>query len=990
MFMSAQMARLLRVKSFERKRKCGIRKRRDSDREALLSEESNTTMTHDDANYSFADNGTLFVGDRQYAEKHEMETNENRPTKTPANWKPSKSQRFASTPQTVIMEGTLSKWTNMVHGWQMRYFVLNDESLCYFTSREKMLRGQPRGCIRLNGAAVGIDGENEATFTIKVDGKTFHLQGVEKAERDEWVRELERVIHIRSGYYRPRPEEPLIDLKNRVKLADRQLQDLIELAHKLEQAEKHVDKVDKVHEKKKRHLNEILLTAKRLQSTVEHSCIILKQVQSKFPVPDAPSIPSLPQTTSGVEAERRDSEKVVEPLVHPPQITYSSSEDEFFDAASALENESDSSADDYDEDTEECPTDCTGTATDGSTTGSLKNFNGDQLANLTASTSKRRHKHRHRKNRRQNSGDDEMTRHAARRHSRTSKQQIEPTSGESAEPDWGDADEDFDQIYECTDESDLGNVQQQHGSVLMHLLSQVSVGMDLTKVTLPTFILERRSLLEMYADFFAHPDDFVKANELQDPEERFVSVVRYYMNAFYPARKSGVAKKPYNPILGETFRCRWTVPELPLSGQKTKSGPFPGSDINQVTFVAEQVSHHPPVSAFYAEHPASKISLAAHIWTQSSFLGLSIGVANVGNAKLTLQEFNETYTITFPNGYGRSILGKPWVELGGKVEVRCPETGYHAEIEFQTKPIFGGKPHKIAGSVFKRGLKKPIMTLRGEWNGVIYAKRTHGDEFQFTDVKEKPEIKKECDPIAAQSDRESRRLWRHVTAALYRNRIEIASSAKRFIEQRQRDEAKTRRESGEEYQQNFPQKSDELKKQRNGELSLKDDANVKAGKWETHDENEQSQETEELSIVHSQSENTEDRREQKSEKRKSTEKTVQLSTSLEDRPTTGALTDHLKSERHDQENPSDAEEMAEDETIQRLMFLVGFDRAKQRGDLTAGKVPRTSTERFRMLGCEVEEKSVGEEWEDRLNGDQNKNLKRVEKVVNGELTIEIA
>jgi len=27
-------------------------------------------------------------------------------------------------------------------------------------------------------------------------------------------------------------------------------------------------------------------------------------------------------------------------------------------------------------------------------------------------------------------------------------------------------------------------------------------------VTLPTFILERRSLLEMYADFFAHPDLF--------------------------------------------------------------------------------------------------------------------------------------------------------------------------------------------------------------------------------------------------------------------------------------------------------------------------------------------------------------------------------------------------------------------------------------------------------------------------------------------------
>lgn len=48
------------------------------------------------------------------------------------------------------------------------------------------------------------------------------------------------------------------------------------------------------------------------------------------------------------------------------------------------------------------------------------------------------------------------------------------------------------------------------GSVVTHLISQVKIGMDLTKVTLPTFILERRSLLEMYADHLAHPDLFLK------------------------------------------------------------------------------------------------------------------------------------------------------------------------------------------------------------------------------------------------------------------------------------------------------------------------------------------------------------------------------------------------------------------------------------------------------------------------------------------------
>ena len=59
------------------------------------------------------------------------------------------------------MEGTLSKWTNVMKGWQYRYFVLDDNAglFSYYTSREKMMRGARRGCVRLRGALVGIDDE---------------------------------------------------------------------------------------------------------------------------------------------------------------------------------------------------------------------------------------------------------------------------------------------------------------------------------------------------------------------------------------------------------------------------------------------------------------------------------------------------------------------------------------------------------------------------------------------------------------------------------------------------------------------------------------------------------------------------------------------------------------------------------------------------------------------------------------------------------------
>nr|CAD7423682.1 unnamed protein product [Timema monikensis] len=200
---------------------------------------------------------------------------------------------------------------------------------------------------------------------------------------------------------------------------------------------------------------------------------------------------------------------------------------------------------------------------------------------------------------------------------------------------------------------------ESHGSVISHLVSQVKIGMDLTKVVLPTFILERRSLLEMYADYFAHPDMFVSIADFSDPKDRMVQVVRWYVSAYHAGRKSPVAKKPYNPILGEVFQCHWDIPGCSETGSDpldlVTDGPVPWCNRNQLTFVAEQVSHHPPVSAFYGEHYNKRISFCAHVWTKSKFLGLSVGVYNIGQGCISVLDYDEEYIITFPNGYGRCL-----------------------------------------------------------------------------------------------------------------------------------------------------------------------------------------------------------------------------------------------------------------------------------------------------------------------------------------------
>lgn len=384
---------------------------------------------------------------------------------------------------------------------------------------------------------------------------------------------------------------------------------------------------------------------------------------------------------------------------------------------------------------------------------------------------------------------------------------------------------DWDALYDQEDEEDLGNLES-HGSVIKHLLSQIRIGMDLTKVVLPTFILERRSLLEMYADFFAHPDLFSSIPDYETPEERMIQLVRWYLSAFHAGRKSSVAKKPYNPILGEIFICHWDLNEQQKCDKKKSltnnnnnnctntehstnnntsesTSSISDNEIvskqlpkDSLSFVAEQVSHHPPVSAFYAENREKGISCCAHIYTKSKYLGLSVGVHNIGQGVINLLKHNETYVCTFPSAYGRSILTVPWVELGGSVNITCEQTGYSANIEFVTKPFYGGKKHRVTGEILRPN-KESFITIDGEWNGVMYQKSPHcSDKSIFVDTTNMPVLKKCVKSVNSQESFESRNVWKEVTRALKLHDVTSATAVKTFIEQRQRDLLKDRLEKG--------------------------------------------------------------------------------------------------------------------------------------------------------------------------------------------------
>ncbi|MEE6466135.1 hypothetical protein FKM82_006852 [Ascaphus truei] len=317
---------------------------------------------------------------------------------------------------------------------------------------------------------------------------------------------------------------------------------------------------------------------------------------------------------------------------------------------------------------------------------------------------------------------------------------------------------------EDNEEEDLGVMDDQR-SVILHLISQLKLGMDLTKVVLPTFILEKRSLLEMYANFMAHPELFLSIAASATPEERMISFVEYYLTAFHEGRKGAVAKKPYNPVIGETFHCSWDVPKDRVKSFRTPSASAlskePSTDESSATesyklrFLAEQVSHHPPVSCFYCECKEKKMCVNAHVWTKSKFLGMSVGVSMVGEGILNLMEHDEEYVFTLPCAYARSILTVPWVELGGKVSITCVKTGYFSTVTFHTKPFYGGKVHRVTAEVKHNPTNTIVCKAQGEWNGSLEFTYSSG-ETKVIDTTKLPIIRKKIRPLEKQELFESR------------------------------------------------------------------------------------------------------------------------------------------------------------------------------------------------------------------------------------------
>ncbi|KFA61448.1 hypothetical protein S40285_03404 [Stachybotrys chlorohalonatus IBT 40285] len=328
-------------------------------------------------------------------------------------------------------------------------------------------------------------------------------------------------------------------------------------------------------------------------------------------------------------------------------------------------------------------------------------------------------------------------------------------------------------------------VEPDQGNVLSHIISQLRPGADLSRVVLPTFILEPRSMLERITNFMCHPEMLLHIPTIDDPTERFLSVVKFYLSGWH-IRPSGV-KKPLNPILGEIFTCYWDL-------EKNK----------RAYYISEQTSHHPPKSSYFYLAPDHHIRIDGTLKPRSRFLGNSAASLMEGVAYLSLlnrgsdPSKGEQYILTQPNMYARGILfGKMKYELGDHSVVSCPELDLVADIEFKTKGWVGGTYNAIGGTIKRASTGDILYDLSGLWSEEMFIKNlTTGHREMFFDAAKARPSPPLVRPIEEQEERESQKLWAATAKAVKERNHELATDEKTKIEDRQREEAAQRLQSG--------------------------------------------------------------------------------------------------------------------------------------------------------------------------------------------------
>lgn len=227
-------------------------------------------------------------------------------------------------------------------------------------------------------------------------------------------------------------------------------------------------------------------------------------------------------------------------------------------------------------------------------------------------------------------------------------------------------------------------------------------------MTLPVSFNEPTSLLYRCGEDMEYADLLDLAADRTDSIERLLYVTAFAASVY--ASTTGRIAKPFNPLLGETWE-------------------YARPDKNYRFFI-EQVSHHPPIGAAWAESP--KWTYYGESAVKSKFYGRSFDINPLGTWFLKLRPTaggkEELYTWKkVTSSVVGIITGNPVIDNYGPMEIKNWMTGEVAQIDFKPRGWKASSAYQITGRVVDaRGRVR--VSMGGRWNSKLYARLTPGYE----------------------------------------------------------------------------------------------------------------------------------------------------------------------------------------------------------------------------------------------------------------------
>ena len=245
-----------------------------------------------------------------------------------------------------------------------------------------------------------------------------------------------------------------------------------------------------------------------------------------------------------------------------------------------------------------------------------------------------------------------------------------------------------------------GRKDSNGGASIFGILKK-NIGKNLTKISMPVAMNEPLSALQRMCEELENSHLLDQAAACSDPAQRLLYVSAYAV-ASYAASFYRGGRKPFNPLLGETFEYVCTE--------------------RKFRYVAEQVSHHPPVCASFASSAQWEVAQQAGVDTK--FRPTKLKLVPSGGTRLKLVGHAEVYewnkVVTCIEDVFNS---KRWVDHYGTMNIDV-STGYQAVVKFQEASMFKkSKLRDVTGGIYaprddptSAAKRMPKLTFVGKWN----------------------------------------------------------------------------------------------------------------------------------------------------------------------------------------------------------------------------------------------------------------------------------